>query len=372
MVAARTPEFRLPAVLFADARTASLKVAGLTLLDRLIVAIHRGGADSITIISEGKLPDLKRTSALDIPFTVSSQVPALEVPVLWASAQILVQTVDVRRCFESGGSLVNADGDPLPIGIVEKLDPPSQPVFDPSRQLRPEGIARLVNDRPSARRAEADLWDSLTSGSDGLVDRVFNRPCGRPLSKLLIHTPVSPNTVSIISILIGVVSAVCFAKGQFQMSILGAILFQISAIIDCVDGDIARILFKESVLGKWLDLAGDQIVHVSVFAGITLGLLASGANGLGTIWLGASAVAGALLSFAVVVRGKRQTPSPNNHLQQIIDATSNRDFSVVVFVLACLQRLDLFLWMAAIGSHVFWVTALTLQRRSNYDRRLAR
>jgi len=362
----------LPAVVFADARTAGLKVAGLTLLDRLIVAIHRGGADSITIIAEGKLPALKRTRALDIPFTVTAQVPALEGPVLWASAQILVQTVDVRRCLESGGSLVSPDGEPLPIGIVEKLDPPNQPVFDPSRQFRPEGIARLVNDRPSARRAEAELWDSLTSGSDGLVDRVFNRPCGRPLSKLLIHTPVSPNTVSIISILIGVVAAVCFASGQRQMSVLGAILFQISAIIDCVDGDIARILFKESVLGKWLDLAGDQIVHVSVFAGIAMGLLASGANGLGTIWLGASAVAGALLSFAVVVRGKRQAPSPNNHLQQIIDATSNRDFSVVVFVLACLQRLDLFLWMAAVGSHVFFVTSLTLQRRSNYARRLAR
>ena len=94
------------------------------------------------------------------------------------------------------------------------------------------------------------LWASLTSASDGFVDKVFNRPCGRPLSKLLIHTPVSPNMVSVASILTGVVSAIFFASGQFITGIVGALLFQLSAIVDCVDGDIARVLFKESRLGK--------------------------------------------------------------------------------------------------------------------------
>jgi len=32
-----------------------------------------------------------------------------------------------------------------------------------------------------------------------------------------------------------------------------------------------------------------------------------------------------------------------------------------VFFLACFQALEWFLWMTAIGSHVFWLIALALQ-----------
>jgi hypothetical protein len=48
-------------------------------------------------------------------------------------------------------------------------------------------------------------------------------------------------------------------------------------------------------------------------------------------------------------------------LQKLIDAATNRDFSVIVLALACAQKLHWFLWMAGIGSHLFWMTALGLQ-----------
>ena len=83
-----------------------------------------------------------------------------------------------------------------------------------------------------------------------------------------------------------------------------------------------------------------------------------------------SAVAGALISFAVVVRGMRRQSAENRLLQRLVDAATNRDFSVQVFGLACLEQLELFLWMSAIGSHVFWLTALTLQRENRFSRRL--
>jgi phosphatidylglycerophosphate synthase len=218
-----------------------------------------------------------------------------------------------------------------------------------------------VSDAASARTAERDLWASLTSSSDGLVDRVFNRPCGRFISKVLIRTSVSPNSVSLASVLIGVVAAGGFALGDYRSAVIAAILFQISAIVDCVDGDLARVLFKESPLGKWLDLIGDQVVHVSVFAGIAAGLLQSG-EVPSARWLGVSAVAGALLSFAVVLRGMRQPVNRQSRsMQRLIDAATNRDFSVLVLVLACCNRLEWFLWMAAIGSHLFWITALVMQ-----------
>lgn len=361
-------EARLPAVIFAPAETSQIQVAGLTVLDRLIVTLHRAGAESITVVAEGALPSLKRATALGIPIKIGSERPQVDGPVLYAWARVLVQVVDVRRCMARGGSLTTADGHALPLGVTRQPCGPVGFVWD-GPSLPPQGVALGVIDQASARRAETALWASLTSASDGWVDKVFNRPCGRPLSRLLIHTPVSPNAVSIASILVGIAAAVFFAGGTFALALIGAVLFQISAIIDCVDGDIARVLFKESWLGKWLDLAGDQVVHVSVFGGIAVGIFRAGGQSE-ALWLGASAMAGALFSFAVVLRGMRQPSDESQRLQSLIDAATNRDFSVLVLALACLGQLPIFLWMAAIGSHVFWITALTLQMRSGKGRRL--
>jgi hypothetical protein len=68
-----------------------------------------------------------------------------------------------------------------------------------------------------------------------------------------------------------------------------------------------------------------------------------------------------------------RTPGPaNSRLQKLIDAATNRDFSVLVLILACFDRLGFFLWAAAIGSHVFWILALILQRPSHTQSGTAR
>jgi phosphatidylglycerophosphate synthase len=205
------------------------------------------------------------------------------------------------------------------------------------------------------REAERRLWSSLTSNTDGIVDRFLNRPLGRYLSKILIHTPFSPNQVSIVSTVVGILSGWVFAGGYF---ISGAFLLQISAIIDCVDGDLARALYKESRFGKWLDLVGDQFVHIAVFAGIAFGLARSDPASP-ALALGISAVLGVIISFAVIVRFmQRKSGGKSSGAKRLIDATTNRDFSLLVSLLAIAGKLDLFLWMAGIGIHLFWIIAL--------------
>jgi phosphatidylglycerophosphate synthase len=359
----------IPAIIFANAES-GLKIAALTVLDRLVVAIHRGGAGPITIVTDAALPEMKRAKALGIQIQVAHDLPQIEGKVLVARGNVLVQTADVSRCLQICGALVQKKQS-VGIGILgtEEL----AAAIGSSRLLNDldaalarvptvdaNGVACVVRSSAEAKAAERALWATMTSSSDGFVDKVFNRPVGRFLSKVLIHTPVSPNMVSIASILIGVLGAIFLAEGGYQSALIGAILFQISAIVDCVDGDIARMVFKESPLGKWIDLAGDQIVHISVFAGIAFGVLRNGGE-KEIIFLGASAVLGALISFGVVLRGMRQPAGANGSLQKLIDAATNRDFSVIVLALALAGKLWIFVWMAGIGSHLFWITALGLQ-----------
>jgi phosphatidylglycerophosphate synthase len=361
----------VPAVLICNESSeaiANFRIAGLNLLDRLAVTAHRAGCGPIIVVSSNDVPRLERASALDVPVQFVRETPAFQCSVLLASVSVLVTAPDIRSLLQSGGRLTDADSNLLPVGLVEQMPKGGTPNGDwvraalaPLAPIAPRNVARRVVDVAAAGEAQRALWASLTSSSDGLVDRVFNRPCGRPVSKLLVHTAVSPNAVSLASIFVGVLAGAFFAAGDYATSLLAAAVFQLSAILDCIDGDLARVLFKESAFGKWLDLAGDQIVHVAVFGGIALGVLQTTPESR-AVWLGLSAIAGALLSFAVVVRGLRRSQNDRTgRLQRLLDAATNRDFSVLVFCLAVLGQLELFLWVTAIGTHVFWITALTLQ-----------
>lgn len=370
-----------PAVVLHDHPGGLLSIAGLSVLERLIVAAHRAGCAPISVVASRPLPRFRRLGPLGIRIQVIPKTGPSAKPTLVLAGHLLVQAADLRRVLEQRGRLVAADGTPLPAGVLDfpaEVRPASAPFTGPDPPpagevfhfpattpgVSAEGPAMLVADAAGRRRAERALWKSLRSASDGLVDRCFNRPVGRLLSKLLVHTPVTANQVSVVSILLGVWSGWWFARGDLASDVTGALLLQLSAIIDCTDGDLARVLFKESPLGKWLDLVGDQLVHLAVFAGIPLGLYR---QGLETPWLvlGVSAVLGVLMSFGVVLRGRLQPALRSNHrLQRFIDATTNRDFSVLVLGLALCDALEWFVWAAAVGVHVFWMTALALQLRS--------
>jgi len=341
---------KVPAILDCVAETRGIQIAGLDLLDRLIVTAHRAGCAPIFIIAK-TAPPAPRARALGVEITLASVIPALDQPALLVNGAALVETTDLQRLIEHGGRMFSADDTRLPVEMTTRDSAP----------VRAGKVATLITDATSARKAERRLWASLTSGADGIVDRFLYRPLGRYLSKILIRAPFSPNQVSIASMLVGIFSAWFFARGYF---ISGALLLQLSASVDCVDGDLARALYKESLLGKWLDLVGDQVVHVAVFAGIGFGL-ASSDPASPALALGISAALGTIISFAVIVRlMQRKNDGRSSVLEKLIDAATNRDFSLLVLLLATVGRLDLFLWMAGIGVHLFWILAICSQWQS--------
>jgi phosphatidylglycerophosphate synthase len=337
---------KVPAILDCVAETSGIQIAGLNLLDRLIVTAHRAGCAPIYLIAK-TAPSVPRARALGIEMTLASEIPELGEPALLIDGAVFVESADIQRVIEERGQLFSADNTRLPIAMTAADCVP----------VRAGKVAVLVTDATSVREADRRLWVSLATSADGIVDRFLNRPLGRYLSKILIHTPFSPNQVSIASTLVGILSGWLFAGGYF---ISGAFLLQLSAVIDCVDGDLARVLYKESRLGKWLDLAGDQFVHIAVFAGIGYGL-ASSDPASPALALGISAVLGVIISFAVIVRLMQRKNGRSSLLEKLIDAATNRDFSLLVLLLAIAGRLDLFLWMAGIGVHLFWIIALRAQ-----------
>jgi phosphatidylglycerophosphate synthase len=349
----------IPALIFSDPETAGIEVAALSLLDRLLVALQRAGCGPITIVSPGPLPRLRRAPALGIAFRVVAEAPSLQAPALLAAASVLVEARDVREVIRRGGRLATAEGDALPLGIASAWRGDFGQAFAGGMPVRAHGVAMAVTNPAAAGRAAARLWQSLASATDGWVDRHLNRPLGRPLSQLLTRTAVTPNQVTLLATVIGFLGAWCFGQGTYAGGVLGALLFQASALLDCVDGELARVLFKESRAGKWLDLWLDQAVHLAVFAAVPLGLWRGGA-GPAVLWLGLSGLVGALLAFAVVLRRMRDGAERDEPLDRLIRATTNRDFSLLLICLALLGRLEWFLWIMGTLVHVFWIIAWRL------------
>ncbi|GIH72080.1 MULTISPECIES: CDP-alcohol phosphatidyltransferase family protein [Sphaerimonospora] len=82
------------------------------------------------------------------------------------------------------------------------------------------------------------------------------------------HTKITPNTLTRLSMLGGFASAAAFLEGAL---LLGAVLFYLSFMVDCMDGKIARLKGTGTPFGLWLDYVGDRIRVVCCAFGLGFG-----------------------------------------------------------------------------------------------------
>ena len=231
-----------------------------------------------------------------------------------------------------------------------------------------------VRDAADVKAAETQLFNSLKGEFEGFVDRFFNRKVSRWFTRIFLALGLSPNPITMLAALVGLVAAVGFGVGTYSAGIIAALLFQLAAIIDCCDGEVARLTFTESPFGAWLDIAMDNVVHMAIFAGIAVGsyLRVAGSEGAWVpLVLGAAAVLGNGLSFWLVTRAQKikaasawKTSVQAAWSDFMLKNVASRDFSVIVLLFAVLGKLDWFLWMAAIGSMVFSLLMLWVIRPS--------
>jgi hypothetical protein len=107
--------------------------------------------------------------------------------------------------------------------------------------------------------------------NDGFFSVFFLRRVSKLLTWAAVKIGATPNQVTIASFAIGLYAAYLFAQGDTWSMIGGAILLQVSIIVDCVDGEIARYTRKFSELGAWLDAITDRVKEYAVFLGLAYG-----------------------------------------------------------------------------------------------------
>lgn len=115
------------------------------------------------------------------------------------------------------------------------------------------------------------LLDSAVKSVDGFFTTFFVSPYSRYLARWAARRGLTPNQVTTASIVIGALSAACFATGERWGLVAGAVLLQVAFTTDCVDGQLARYTRRFSQLGAWLDATFDRAKEYLVFAGLAIG-----------------------------------------------------------------------------------------------------
>jgi len=99
------------------------------------------------------------------------------------------------------------------------------------------------------------------------IDVWVHRPPAYVLARILLPTPVSPNLVTVGSILLGCAAgAAIFARFDWHLPLAGVLIFG-SAVLDCCDGQLARLRKSSSAFGRMLDGVADLVVSTVVVGG---------------------------------------------------------------------------------------------------------
>ncbi|NWK07155.1 NTP transferase domain-containing protein [Marine Group I thaumarchaeote] len=152
-----------------------------------------------------------------------------------------------------------------------------------------------VDDKTDRRNAEMLICNKLKKDTDGPVSRILNRPISLRISKLLLKTGITPNQISVLSTVIGLVGASFFFSGEYFYLILGGILIHIHSIVDGCDGEVARLKLRQTKYGGWLDAVLDRYVDAAIIFGLAYGYW--NMTGDMTIWIiGFSALIGTFLN----------------------------------------------------------------------------
>ena len=88
-----------------------------------------------------------------------------------------------------------------------------------------------------------------------------------PLANICIKLGIQPNHITISGLLFSILAGIAII---YELLIVGGVFLTISAVMDMLDGSVARKSNKNSTHGALLDSVGDRIGEFALFGGILI------------------------------------------------------------------------------------------------------
>ena len=267
------------AIILADSPHANEVLLGLTLVERAKRIATRAGAKRVFVVDGNDTGlaawDQARGDRALVIVRGGDQLvhaPLLKPLVEGSGPRRVVVSVD----GEYGGALwVSGDDARDAVAVILRssvdADRTLHERFAPAAERIVHGaIARHAATTPEERKAAAKMLLSILvkPTEDSPVSQYIYRPLSKPMTLLLLHTPITPNQVTIFVGILGLIGCVLTALPGQAMLVWGALLVFIAGVIDGCDGEIARLKLQSSPIGAWLDTIVDEITSVAYFIAI--------------------------------------------------------------------------------------------------------
>ncbi len=250
--------------------------------------------------------------------------------------------------------------------------------------LAAEGRARTVDvsdlpwqdvDTPDdVRAAERKLLRRWPKPTDGPVSRLINRPISTRISRLLAPLQVTPNQVSLLTLIMGIATGVFGALGGYWNWVWAGLLFQVASILDGTDGELAVLTFRKTPQGAWIDTACDNVTYVAFLGGLIYGVVRAGLPPI-YFWSGIAGFVATVVSLAninmyLVREGTGSALTVEYHYQKgesrvawlwhFMHWFGKRDLlAFIAFGMALIGQLPLALPLFGIGATIFLLPATT-------------
>ena len=104
-----------------------------------------------------------------------------------------------------------------------------------------------------------------------LFDLFFYRPLAFIFVKIIYSTNLTPNQITTLALIIGMIGGIVISFNTYSYLVIAAILLIIYDVLDCSDGQLARLKKNGTPAGRILDGVADYFVTISVYLGIGFG-----------------------------------------------------------------------------------------------------
>jgi phosphatidylglycerophosphate synthase len=104
-----------------------------------------------------------------------------------------------------------------------------------------------------------------------IVDLFIYRPLGLIVVKLVYRTSITPNQLTWMAMLMGLLGSIAFSYGTRSGYLFGAILLILYDVFDCSDGQLARMKKNGTLTGRIVDGVSDYVVATFTYLGIGFG-----------------------------------------------------------------------------------------------------